>query len=73
VPPISNDNDRSKEKIAIWLATAISDIETVFSKRVVYSIMHEETNAIILMRNGGKPKDVEDYEDMDKVESRLCQ
>jgi hypothetical protein len=35
--------------------------------------MHEETNAIILMRNGGKPKDVEDYEDMDKVESRLCQ
>ena len=72
MPPISNDNDRSKEKIAIWLATAISDIETVFSKRVVYSIMQEETNAIMLLRTGGKPKDVEDFEDMDKVELRLC-
>ena len=68
LPTLSNDQIFSVEGITTWLATTISDIERVFSKRVVLNIMNEQTESIILLRNGGKPKLKEDFDDMDKIE-----
>lgn len=69
--PIGNDKIFTLEGITTWLATAINDIERVFSKRVVFNVMNEQTDSIILLRNGGRPIGDEDFEDMAKIEQRL--
>lgn len=66
IPTVSNDRLLAYDDLAKWIATAVNDVEREFNKRVVYSIMDEQTDAIVLVRNGGKPEGEEDFEDMDK-------
>lgn len=49
-PVISNDKLFNLPYLKRWIATAISDIERVFSKRAAYSVMNEQTDVIILIR-----------------------
>lgn len=51
----------------------MSDVHRTFNKRVAYSIMEDQTDAIILLRSGGKPSGEEDFEEMDKTEHRIVQ
>ena len=55
---------KSIQKLNRWVSSVISDIEKVFSERMVYTIMDEKMFAVVLIRAGGRPTSEEDYEEM---------
>ena len=50
------------------MSAAISDLDHTFTKRMVFTIMHEAQSALILLKKGGKPKGEEDYDEMEQYE-----
>lgn len=64
-PMLVNRYDvKSIQKLNKWVSSAISDIEKVFSERIIYTIMDEKMFAVVLIRAGGRPTSEEDYEEM---------
>ena len=52
------------QKLSRWVNTVISDVELSFTDRIIHTIMDERMFALILIREGGKPKTDEDFEVM---------
>lgn len=71
IPTALNTRTFSLEGLSQWMATAINDVQRVFSKRVAYSVMHDQTDVVILIRNGGRPQSEEDFDEMPKTETRI--
>ena len=56
-----------------WMSAAISDLDHTFSKRMVFTIMHEAQTALILLRKDGKPDGEEDFEEMEPYEKNAVE
>ena len=50
------------------MSAAIADLDQTFTKRMVFTIMHETQSALIMLRKGGKPKGDEDFDEMEAYE-----
>ena len=71
IPTVSNNKIFSLEGLSKWLTTAINDVQRVFSKRVAYNVLQDQTDVVILIRAGGKPETEEDFDELTKSEMRI--
>lgn len=64
-PRLVNRHDVGNlQRLNRWVSAVLSDITLEFNDHVAHTVMDDRMFSLILVRNGGKPRSEEDYEEM---------
>ena len=64
-PKLINRVDvRDFQRLNRWVSSVVTDVKKVFDDRIIHTVMDEQMFVVALIRSGGRPKSLEDYEEM---------